>query len=227
MVNWFKLFRGRGKKTGSHSATSQHYLAPVPEIVEQGMLVARVAIRMTVKNEIIMNALKRDIDYDSEKVAVLVRNAISELVDERLTDAANTERTIAGVKKRGWSGSGDSEYGVDDTATLQHRKEVYEGVAAQLRKWAEDDAVTRSIGNSALELAWQEIGDSLKTRAAHPYYGGGKTSEYQRTRDTRIRDLIDNDLADLARAQQEKTSQSAENTATEPKKSRWRAGAKK
>ena len=42
----------------------QRRLAPVEEIVEQGLMVADVAVRMNVKNAIILNALGRKADYD-------------------------------------------------------------------------------------------------------------------------------------------------------------------
>ncbi|MBN9613296.1 MAG: asparagine synthase, partial [Actinobacteria bacterium] len=57
-------WRKRKRKPRTRRTLPRRQLAPVEEIVEQGLLVADVAARMTVKNAIIMNALKRRIDYD-------------------------------------------------------------------------------------------------------------------------------------------------------------------
>ena len=47
--------------------------------------------------------------------------------------------------------------------------------------------------------AWAEIGDALKTKAEHPYYGGGRSEDYLEHRDERIQKLIENDLTQLVK----------------------------
>jgi len=174
-------------------------LAPVEDIVEQGMLVADVAVRMTVKNAIIMNALKRHVDYDEQQIIDMVREAIIEVVDERENDAEHIKRVRGEIREHGRSAWRDAEYGDGDSRTLRHREQVYEGVAEQLRLRAADEEYLRATAERARGAAWAEIGDSLKARASEPYYGGGGTEEYARAREARIQQLIEKDLTELMR----------------------------
>jgi len=192
-MGWFKR-RRRGKAPGR---PPRRELAPVEEIVEQGLLVADVAARMSVKNAIIMNALKRKVDYDKVQVRDMVRETLIELAEERVRDARHIERMRSEIRSTGRSAWSDSEYGNDDNRTLRHRQEVYEGVAAELRGRAEDADHVNRTAERAWEAAWAEVGDSLKERASHPYYAGGGSPEYRRDRDARIRLLIERDLTAL------------------------------
>lgn len=196
MVSWFKR---RGRRLPRR--LPQRQLAPVADIVEQGLLVADVAVRMSVKNTIIMNALKRKVDYDEQEIVDMVRDSITELALERERDARHIEQMRKEIRKTGRSSWSDSEYGDGDNRTLRHRQEVYEGVAVELRARATDPEYLKVTTARAREAAWHEIGDSLKERATHPYYSGGASEEYQAARDERIELLISRDLTELIRQQ--------------------------
>nr|WP_237466800.1 asparagine synthase [Leucobacter chromiireducens] len=172
-------------------------LAPVEEIVEQGLLVADVAIRMTVKNAIIMNALQKHVDYDEAQIVEMVREATEDLARERERDAKHIARMRGEIRDTGRSSWSESDYGNDDNRTLRHRQEVYERVAEELHAKAADEAGLQATALRARDLAWHEIGDSLKERATHPYYSGGDSEEYQEARDSRIQQLIEKDLTEL------------------------------
>lgn len=195
MVKWFK--RSKRARSRPPRRLPRRELAPVEEIVEQGLLVADVAARMTVKNSIIMNALKRKVDYDEQQIVDMVRDAVEELAEERERDAQHIERMRDEIRSTGRSAWSESEYGNDDNRTLRHRQEVYEGVAAELRRRAADAEYLRTTAERARVAAWGEIGDSLKERATHPYYGGGHSAEYRRAREARIQLLIERDLTEL------------------------------
>lgn len=194
-MGWFRKRRGAKPVRG----IPKRVLAPVEEIVEQGLLVADVAVRMTVKNTIIMNALRRNMDYHEEEILQLVRDAATELAEERDRDAKHIRRMRDEIRDYGRSAWSESEYGNDDNRTLRHRQEVYESIAAELRERAADDAYVRKTAEQAREAAWAEVGDSLKVRAEHPYYGGGRDEAYRQARGGRIQDLIEKDLTELMR----------------------------
>lgn len=175
-------------------------LAPVADIIEQGLLVADVAIRMTVKNRLIVRALKHQEHYSQEAAQEQVRRAISELVAEREADAENIEIMRTQIHRLGFASGGEAEYGRDDTGTLKHRQEVYEGVAAELKLRAADPEYIKNVALKATELAWAEVGASIAERASHPYYSGGDSAEYQAQRAARIQDLINKDLRQLQRS---------------------------
>ena len=181
-------------------------LAPVEEIVEQGLLVADVAVRMSVKNAIIMNALKRHVDYDEGQIVDMVRSATEDLALERERDAQHIARMRDEIRDTGRSSWSESDYGNDDNRTLRHRQEVYERVAEELRARCADEGYLRETAERARGLAWDEIGDSLKERASHPYYSGGASEEYRRAREERIQQLIEKDLTALIQEHTEKPS---------------------
>lgn len=193
---------GRSKKRKSSGQRGlrklpKRVLAPVEEIVEQGLMVADVAVRMQVKNAIIMNALKKHVDYDAEQINRMVQDACQDLASERERDARHIERMRGEIRDTGRSSWSESDYGNDDNRTLRHRQEVYEKVAAELRDRAANKEYLDSTAEKARMAAWREIGDSLADRATHPYYSGGDNDEYRSERDGRIQTLIEKDLTSL------------------------------
>lgn len=180
-------------------------LAPVADIVEQGLLVADVAARMNVKNAIIMNALKRHLDYDEAQITEMVRKTLVELADERERDAEHIQVVRGEIRNTGSSAWSESEYGSNDSRTLRHRQEVYEEVAAELRRRADNADYLRLTAERARVAAWAEIGDSLKERAKHPYYSGGDNPEYRKARESRIQLLIQRDLTELMQQHADKS----------------------
>lgn len=196
------IFRGNATAQRSRSKRyPEKVLAPVEEIIEQGLLVDGVAVRMGVKNSIIMNALKRNVDYRVDEIHELVREQLLALARERESDAKHISRVRDEIKRYGRSAWQETEYSNHDTKTLKHRQEVYEGLGSELRKLAADEAYVTRTAEHAREAAWAEIGDSLKERATHPYYSGGASAEYQEARDERIQQFIEEDLTELIRAQ--------------------------
>lgn len=161
---------------------------------------------MTVKNAIIMNALKEHVDYDEAQIFEMVRDSLNELAAERERDARHISRVRGEIRDTGRSSWSETEYGNSDSRTLKHRQEVYEQVAAELRARTEDDSYLSTTVQRARTLAWSEIGDSLKERASHPYYSGGHDEEYKSHRDERIQQLIERDLTSLIKEQTPKVS---------------------
>ena len=202
MFDWFK--KKRRSQARPARRLPRRVLAPVEEIVEQGLLVADVAVRMTVKNAIIMNALKKHVDYDQDQIIDMVRTATEDLAAERERDARHISRMRNEIRDTGRSSWSESDYGNDDNRTLRHRQEVYERVAEELRKRSEDDEYLRSTATRSRNLAWDEIGGSLADRATHPYYSGGDTEEYRNAREERIQLLIEKDLTSLMQNQEPK-----------------------
>ena len=199
MIGWWK--KRKRSKARPPRRLPRRVLAPVEEIAEQGLLVADVAVRMTVKNAIIMNALQKHVDYDAEQIVEMVRDATIDLAEERERDAQHISRMRGEIRDTGRSSWSESDYGNDDNRTLRHRQEVYEMVARDLRARAADEAYLSTAAERAREMAWGEIGTSLADRATHPYYSGGDNDEYREERDTRIQQLIEKDLTALVQQQ--------------------------
>lgn len=198
VFGWFKrLLKKSRRPTRPRRKLPPRQLAPVEEIVEQGLLVADVAVRMNVKNAIILNALGRKADYDEQQIKQMVRDAAQDIATERERDATHIERMRTEIREAGYSSWSESDYGSEDNATLNHRQQVYEQIAVHMRQRSQDDDYLRDAAERARLAAWHEIGDSLKEKASHPYYAGGSSEEYQRERDSRIELLIQRDLTEL------------------------------
>lgn len=203
MFKFLKGKKGESRKRPKRPSRKvpQKPLAPVEEIVEQGLLVADVAVRMSVKNTIIMNALRSDVDYEESHVDKLVRDKTIELAEERSRDARHIKRVRDEIKQHGRSAWSETEYGIDDNRTLKHRQEVYEQLSAELHDRANDQTGITATAERARTAAWGEIAYSLKERASHPYYAGGSSHEYKQVRDERIQTFIEQDIADLMKQQ--------------------------
>lgn len=193
MFRWLRGLRSTSKKN-----FPERELAPAEEIAEQGVLVADVAVRLTVKNEIIMNALAKHVDYSVDDVAQMVRASLTELADEREEDAQRLDEVILQIQRFGHGGWAEGDYGRKDKGTLEHRRLVYRLVAAELRARCQNATYVAETAERARTEAWSEIGDALKTKAEHPYYGGGRSDDYVEHRDERIQKLIEHDLTRLA-----------------------------
>lgn len=203
-----ELFKRKGSKRRKRKPLRlpERKLAPIEEIAEQGVLVADVAVRMTVKNDIIMNALKANVDYDAGHIIDMVRRSVIGLAEERERDAQHIDEMLGEIRTMGSSAFSETEYRNKDNRTLRHRRDVYKRVAEELRERAEDEDYLRTTAERARELAWGEIGDSLKDRAMQPYYSGGATADYRKHRDDRIAQFIEKDLTELVMDQNDKKS---------------------
>lgn len=192
MFRWLSSLKKRKR-----SGIPKRDLAPAEDIAEQGVLVAEVALKLTVKNAIIMNALAKHEDYSQERVNDMVRDTLANLAEERVNDAEHLTEVMGEIRRHGRRTWGESSYGSGDSASIQHREIVYQLVAEELLKRVNDDSYVAEIAEHARAAAWLEIGDSLKTKAEHPYYGGGRNADYVEHRDERIGHLIEKDLTRL------------------------------
>ena len=189
----------RGRRESASKKYPERELAPVEDIAEQGVLVAEVAARLTVKNAIIMNALAKHVDYSEADVSRMVRETLLELAEEREGDANRLTEILTEIQRFGHGGWAEGDYTRKDRSTLEHRRAVYLLVASELRNRAADATRVAEAAERARKEAWTEIGDALKTKAEHPYYGGGRSEDYLAHRDERIQKLIENDLTQLVK----------------------------
>lgn len=197
-MRWWRRFPGGQEESKRRKRRlPERVLAPVAEIVEQGMMVSDVAVRMSVKNKIIVNALADKLPYSKDRVRELVCGALEKVACERERDSKNISLMLGEISSRGRSHSSDTEYHSDDNRTLRHRREVYDLVAKQLRERMLDREYVSVTADSAWQLAWKEIGGALVEKAEHPYYGGGHSADYERNREQRISELIEKDLCEL------------------------------
>ncbi|MGV8885034.1 MAG: hypothetical protein ACOH1T_05535 [Microbacteriaceae bacterium] len=144
--------------------------APVERVVEEGMLIATTAVRMHVRNSLVVDVIRHDNDFDPEALLLVARHEFETLADQNDATAStrHTQRNLA----------------------------VLRALSAALRAAAADDDVLRSIVEQAREEAWREVSGvvamTLAAQAVDP-----RDPDYERQREKRIRALINVDLAQL------------------------------
>jgi len=170
----------------------------VQRAVDEGLLIARFAVVMEVKNHIIVSALRHDEPFDAEATGREVRQSLVRLAAEqsdyadRVTDVLR-ERA---ARARG-SVKHEHDYHPEDLASLDLRHAVYSRVAAELKRLADDAGYVGEIVETARQDAWGELGGAVESRLDRLPKPLVKNADYERNRPRRIRTLIDVDLAAL------------------------------
>lgn len=169
-----RLFRRRPRlNLGKFRAPEPIEEAPIERVVEEGVLIARNAVRMAVKNRIIVDAARDHLDYDDGALAGLVHVEFDQLAEqsEHLLRVSHTARNRA----------------------------VQEGLAEGLRQASMDGELISGIIDEARELAWSEIGTAIiaKLRVA---YLPMEDPSYEAQRKRRLRELRTINFAELEAA---------------------------
>ena len=170
----------------------------VQRAVDEGLLIARFAVVMEVKNHIIVSALRHDEPFDAEATGREVRQSLMRLAAEqsdyadRVTDVLR-ERA---ARARG-SVKHEHDYHPEDLASLDLRHAVYSRVASELKRLADDDGYVGEIVETARQDAWGELGGAVESRLDRLPKPPVRNADYERNRTRRIRTLIDVDLAAL------------------------------
>jgi len=163
--------------------------------VDEGLMLAEYASRMSVKNDIEIGALTGDEPYDIDHYRGAARAALIALAEESGEAAGRIGR------QRRWAAylHGHAEHIHDyhpvDDVNLERREELSMVLADALRERAADDDYLGTLTERARQDAWAEIAAQIEGSldAANITVD----AEYERHRDERMRRLITEDLAQL------------------------------
>ncbi|MDN4640534.1 hypothetical protein QCD70_09795 [Agreia sp. PsM10] len=199
MASRRKTDRKRKRPVDSPEAVSLFITGDAAQrAVDEGLLIARFAVVMEVKNHIIVNALRHDAPFDPQVTALEVRQSMARLADEQ---AGYAERVTAVLKTRAARARGsvkhEHDYHPEDLATLDLRHAVNLRLAEKLRQLSADDGYVGEIVETARQDAWGELGGAVESRLDRLPKPPVKNADYDRNRARRIRTLIDVDLAAL------------------------------
>ncbi|WP_181243228.1 hypothetical protein [Glaciihabitans tibetensis] len=166
----------------------------VERTVEEGLLIALTAVRMAVKNQIILGVLRNLDPYDAENYAEVARGQIALLVAENEGHASRFRTAMrAPVAPPALS---EPDFGPAEAQRLETLEQVHTHLAVALRAVGEDDARIVELVESARQNAWDEIGDAWITRLTaqlpEPLDAG-----YARQRAGRLQEFVYIDLAGL------------------------------
>jgi len=134
-------------------------------IVDEGMLIALSAVRMALKNRIIVAALRDHNDYDPSVYAALARQELHEVARQNDEDSTRVERLGSYLARTTGKGKGrELENKRRDVVRLGRRRTLHDNVAERLREIAADDDRVAEIVEKARADALQEINDALSAR---------------------------------------------------------------
>ena len=133
-------------KVGKFKPPPEREPASLERLVEEGLLIADSALRMTLKNAIIVAALRDRRALD--------RDALHALAVERLGELAEGERAAAG-RDRLEIGSG-----------ARRREQVRHALAERLAALAADSERIAAVVERSRASAWEEISGPLADRAS-------------------------------------------------------------
>lgn len=149
----------------------------VERATEDGLIIAEAAVRMAVKNRIIVAALRDGDDFDRHVVDLVVR---SELIAIAVQTEENAERMMLisrGVRRAGGTGE-HSGYRSEDQGALDRRRTIYEATAMRLRILAESEHELARLSRAARESAWHDVSTALDSRLAALATGPGDDADY-------------------------------------------------
>jgi len=156
--------RRRRADVGTFKAPEAQPPATLDELVDDGLLIAESAARMTVKNEVILRALRERADYRPEGARELAREELRRLAVEARADARRIEDERDRAEDRPGKASHQSDYRAGDIQHLSRRSEALEALAQRLIRLSADDAHLDDMVEVARRQAWEEVGASLAER---------------------------------------------------------------
>jgi hypothetical protein len=175
------LRRRRGVDLGRFDAARLEASPPpsLERIVEEGMLIEESAVRMTLRNAIVLSVLRDHVDFDHDALVVIAR--------ERLLELATEEDEAA--QRAGERDGGDpDERGVRLVA-------LHSGVAQALRQRAADPEFVEGTLRHARDAALDDIASTMIMAPVE------RTPDYDRGRGERIATFVGFDLTELASRQ--------------------------
>jgi hypothetical protein len=148
-------------KTGS---TRRRKPVSIDRAVEEGLLIARAALTMGVKNDIIIRAIRDGEPYDAGYVAAVVKRELATL-EQQNDDSASRLRQLAVdvLSRKGARGDGEG-YRAADNPALSDRAIIHERLSVELERLSEDKRYLKEVAETARAEAWSEVGDAIESR---------------------------------------------------------------
>ena len=138
-------------------------LPDLERMVDEGVLIALLAVRMAVKNDIIVGALREHFDYDAGRYADNARTELNHLArqnEEYARRVSRLGRELTAMKRRR-SLTSDQRH---DLKQFALRFRVHERLTLALDAVADDDAQVARLVATAQRLASEEISSAVSSK---------------------------------------------------------------
>jgi hypothetical protein len=193
------------RKKGRATVPGRPYVDPpktepitVDRSAEEGLLIARSALMLEVKNRIIVGALRDDEPFDRERVRDLITTELVVLAEEY----AESERRLSHLADDSLHAvDGDRElgvYGPRDYTALTKRSTVSAAMARALRGYIADAPFLDELVDEARDRAWADVGAAIAARL-EAMAAPEMDEWYETDRETRLAAFLAINLAPLLR----------------------------
>lgn len=192
------------KRAPRPAATRGYVRGPIAEpitierAVEEGLLIARSALTMEVKNRIIVSALRDNNTFDAAEAATWVRLELEHLAHEQAEYAKRMNELAIQVTVATGPSMHSHDYGPRDYRILTRRGVAYAALSADLERLVDDAEFVTGVVEAARSKAWTELGMAIDSRLALVPAEVSAGPDYEAGRDERLRSFIEVDLANLA-----------------------------
>lgn len=163
-------------------------------VVEEGLAIARHAIAMSVKNQVLIDILRQDGVYVADAYTGIIRDELVRFATEQRGYAARMEEELARVASRPGRSQHQHDYRTRDRAILERRRDGYAQLADALEAAANEDEVVAEIAESAREGAWREVSATLEARLRNQQQSAAHDPRYEEDREERMRLVGEIDL---------------------------------
>lgn len=190
-MRWFQRKR---LNLGVYDPPKEVPPAPVAQIAKEGALIGESVVRLTLRNRVIVDALRERADLD---LAVLERLAATEL--ETLAD--HEWESAERIRIRRDLQRTSDDYDSFDLERLQEslrRESVHRAMSEEFAVRAADAAALASLVERSRAEAWSEIAPVLIARAGEHQPAHVVDPHYDEQRPDRLAALVALDLTELA-----------------------------
>ena len=168
-------------------------VAAIKVIVDEGLRIALSAVRMAVKNDIIVGALGDHTDYDPERYAAAARHELHVLTRQNEQYARRVKLLRKDLIRSRWTSdlTDDQQH---DIIQLKLRRRVHEKLAEALEAVAADDDRVARLVRRAQRAASDEVSDAVSSRLIRLNIDG-HDPDYEARRAARTEVFLHIDLA--------------------------------
>lgn len=188
------------RRRGSHgrSAPASDPTPSLSDAVAEGLTIASAAVRLAVKNRILVATLSEGEDFDRERFVPVARAAVLSMAAEAQAEADRAEHERRRALRRVSPSGGTHDYRYRDADNLALRRRQAERVADGLRRRAADEGALRRTVDAAREAAWAEVARAIDMTLRMESAPRDLGADYAAARADRIRELVTTDLPRLA-----------------------------
>jgi len=171
------------------------------EAIAEGVAIATAAVRLTVKNQILVGTIAQGGTFEIEHYMDEARTALRAMADESEQAAEHLTALRKRARGRHSDPHGTHDYRDRDVRNLRRRAKQSTGVANHLREMTDDPEALKALVEEARAAAWADVRSNLDRRLRVEGMRADQDPEYEQMREARMQALKLVDLQALSSEQ--------------------------